>query len=181
MAHPRVVQLRFARSELLRGLEGISEEDGVRRFQPMNCLSWIIGHLAWGENRCWLLLAQGKTLAPDLDDLVGYGSAPSRPPLDRVWAAWRRVTEATDPFLDGLTTQSLQERVVVDGQPQSYVVEDGRRAFRTFGSLLQRVTYHYWYHIGEAQAIRQLLRHSGLPDYVGDIELEAPFTPECVG
>jgi uncharacterized damage-inducible protein DinB len=180
MVHPRVRQLRFARSEWLRGLGDISPDDAIRRFEPMNCLSWIIGHLAWGENRCWLQLAQGMTLVPELDHLVGYGSPPSIPPLDQMQAAWRRVTEATNPFLDGLTTRRLQERVVVDGRPQVYVAADGRKAFRTFGSLLQRVTYHYWYHIGEAQAIRQLLGHSGLPDYVGDIELEAPFTAECV-
>ena len=40
------------------------------------------------------------------------------------------------------------------------------------------MTYHYWYHTGEIQAIRQMLGHSNLPEYVGDIETEAPYRPE---
>ena len=37
---------------------------------------------------------------------------------------------------------------------------------------------HYWYHIGKSMAIRQLLGHAGLPDFVGDIDGEAPYRPE---
>jgi len=43
---------------------------------------------------------------------------------------------------------------------------------------LLRVNYHYWYHIGEIMAIRQLLDHTGLPDFVGDIDNQAPYRPE---
>jgi len=32
-------------------------------------------------------------------------------------------------------------------------------ATRTVGDAIQRVTYHYWFHIGEILAIRQLLGH----------------------
>jgi len=49
---------------------------------------------------------------------------------------------------------------------------------QSVGSALRRVTYHYWYHIGETQAIRQMLGHHDLPEYVGDIEIEAPYRPE---
>lgn len=41
-----------------------------------------------------------------------------------------------------------------------------------------RFTYHYWFHIGEIQAIRQMLGQANLPEYVGDIEIEAPYRPE---
>jgi hypothetical protein len=51
MPYPLVQQLRFARSEFVRGLEGISDTDAQRRRLPMNCLSWNIGHLAWQEQR----------------------------------------------------------------------------------------------------------------------------------
>ena len=54
MAHPVVDQLRFTRSEWLRGLEGVSEEDAKKHFGPMNCISWTVGHLAWHEQRYWL-------------------------------------------------------------------------------------------------------------------------------
>ena len=49
MPHPLIDQFRFTRSEWLRGLEGVSEEDGGCHFGPMNCISWTVGHLAWHE------------------------------------------------------------------------------------------------------------------------------------
>jgi hypothetical protein len=45
--------------------------------------------------------------------------------------------------------------------------------------MLQRVTYHYWYHIGEGQAVRQLLGHAKLPQFIGNIHVEAPYEPEA--
>src|SRR5687767_3422836 len=38
--------------------------------------------------------------------------------------------------------------------------------------------YHYWFHIGEVFAIRQLLGHARVPEYVGEIEARAPYRPE---
>jgi hypothetical protein len=38
--------------------------------------------------------------------------------------------------------------------------------------------YHYWYHIGEVQAIRQMLGQTNLPEYVGEIEEQAPYRAE---
>jgi hypothetical protein len=37
------------------------------------------------------------------------------------------------------------------------------------------VTYHYWFHIGEILAIRQILGHPKLPEYVGPVEKRAPW------
>jgi len=37
---------------------------------------------------------------------------------------------------------------------------------------------HYWYHLGESQAIRQLLGHTDLPQFVGDIRGGGPYRPE---
>jgi hypothetical protein len=168
MVHPRVEQLRFARSEWQRALAGVTDEEARRRFEPMNCIAWMVGHLAWQENRYWLVRAQGKNLAPHLDALVGYGRPASTPPLAEMWSAWHAVVEAVDPFLDGLTTEALAAPVVFDGMTREYGL----------GSLMQRTTYHDWFHIGESQAVRQLLGHRGLPDFVGDIEREAPYRAE---
>ena len=55
MPHLLVTQLRFTRSELVRCLEGVSDADARRRFEPMNCISWIVGHLADQENHFWVL------------------------------------------------------------------------------------------------------------------------------
>ena len=42
---------------------------------------------------------------------------------------------------------------------------------------MQRVLYHYWYCAGENMAIRQMLGHRDLPDFVGNIVEEAPYAP----
>ncbi len=171
MSHPMVEQLRFARSELQRALAGLTNEEARRRFLPMNCISWNIGHLAWQEQRYWLTVAQdGLTVRPDLNAEFAYGAPASTPPLAESWAAWREVTAATDKWLDAVTTAKLAESITVRGWGIT----------TTYGSLMLRVIDHYWYHIGECMAIRQLLGHTSLPDFVGDIDTEAPYRPEGI-
>jgi len=157
--HPLVTGLRFARSELVRCLEGVSAEDAQRRPLPMNCLSWMVGHMANHEHRCWVMAAQGRTLVPGLEDLVGYGKPASTPPLEEMWAAWRTITQAADEYLDTLTAEVLQQHLEWQGET---VPEN-------IGTMLLRNTYHYWFHIGEAHAVRQMLGHGNLPDFVGDL------------
>ena len=168
MAHPLIDQLRFTRTEWLRGLEGVSEADAARHFGPMNCIGWNVGHLAWHEQRYWLQLAQGQLPFPALNEVYAYGAAMSTPSLAEMLDIWRKVTQAADPFLDGLTTEGLQ----------ADLLRDGKSVGQSFGSALRRLTYHYWYHIGETQAMRQMLGQKDLPEYVGDIETEAPYRPE---
>ena len=168
MPHPLIVQLRFTRSELKRALGGLSDADARRRLLPMNCISWNIGHLAWQEQRYWLTRLQGKTLLPHINELAGYGQPACTPPLAEMWEAWQTITQFADPFLDTLTTEKLQEIHYLDDQQTEY----------TAGNLLQRVIYHYWYHTGENMAIRQMLGHTDLPEFVGNIDDEAPYRPE---
>jgi DinB superfamily len=165
MAHPVVDQLRFARSEFCRGLEGVSDEEARRRFLPMNCISWNIGHLAAQEQRYWLLYAQNHMPLPEVDRAFRYGSPASTPPLDDAWSAWQTITTAADSWLDAVSADTLLSYGSRDGKPTDY----------TFGSLMLRNIYHYWYHIGENAAIRQQLGHSDLPDFVGNIDDEAPY------
>ncbi len=167
MSHPLIDQLRFTRSEWLRALAGVSEEDAARRFLPMNSIGWTVGHLAWQEQRYWLTFSQGQTPIRELNQLVGYGRPATTPPLSQMLDAWRKITELSDPFLDQITTAKLQEPIEIRGWTTT-----------TPGSLLLRVIYHYWYHIGEIMAIRQQLGHANLPEYIGDIDTEAPYRPE---
>jgi hypothetical protein len=164
MSHPLVNQLRFTRSEWVRGLEGVTAEEAARRFEPMNSIAWLIGHLAWQEQAYWLQRAQGRTVSA-LAERCANGAPASTPPLAEVWAAWREVTAAADAYLDGLTSESLQ--VKWEREPTT----------ETSGTKLLRTTYHYWYHLGEAQAIRQLLGHQNLPSFVGDIS-KTPYRPD---
>jgi hypothetical protein len=69
VAHPLIDQFRFTRREWLRGLDGVSADDALRHWGPMNCISWIVGHLAWHEQRYWLELAQGQLPFPQLNEI----------------------------------------------------------------------------------------------------------------
>jgi uncharacterized damage-inducible protein DinB len=161
--------VRFARSEFRRCLEGVTEEDAAKRLLPMNSIGWIVSHLAGQERRFWLIWAQGITdVAPELNDWGHFAKPANTPPLAGAWAAWRMVTEAVDPFLDSLSQEQLLVHLVVDGAPME----------SNIGTMLRRSTYHYWYHTGEASAIRQLLGHENLAEFVGDIALEAQYRPE---
>jgi hypothetical protein len=165
--HPLAIQLRFARSEFVRCVSSVSAEDAVRRVQPMNCISWMAGHLANQEQHYWVRVAQGRDLVPGLNDLVGYGKPASSPPLEEMWAAWNAITQAADEFLDGLATERLLQ----------HLEWNGKRLQESIGTMLLRNLYHYWFHTGEAHAVRQLLGHTGLPDFVGDMSA-AWYRPE---
>lgn len=166
MTHPLVNQLRFTRSEWLRALDGVTETEAQQRFIPMNSIGWIVGHLTWQEQRYWLTFTQHQTPLPELNTLVGYGRPASTPALAEMMQAWRTITQTSDSWLDTITTEKLEERIERQGWETNV------------GSLLLRVIYHYWYHIGEIMAIRQMLGHTGLPDFVGDIDTEAPYRAE---
>jgi hypothetical protein len=170
MAHPRVDQLRFTRSEWLRGLEGVSEEDATHHPGQMNCISWIIGHHAAQEHVFWLERAQSKTLFPKLNEMFKVGGPMSTPALNEMMDIWHKVTEAADLYLDTLTTETLQSQLPIGLRLDA--------SQRIVGSAVQRVIYHYWYHIGEIQSIRQMLGQKNLPAFVGKLDTEAPYRPE---
>jgi hypothetical protein len=166
VAHPLVDQLRFTREEWLRALGGVPEKDGFQRLEPINSIGWIVGHLAWQEQRYFVARAQGRIPLPILDAVAASGGPPSTPSLKEMLAAWKQVTAEADPWLDSLTTAGLLEQLPKPGNS------------RTAGDAIRRTTYHYWFHIGEILAIRQLLGHPHRPEYVGNIEKRAPYRPE---
>lgn len=166
MAHPLVDQFRFTRSEWLRGLRGVDEASALRRIAPMNSIGWIVGHLAWQEQRYFLARAQQRVLNPVLDEAYAFRAPASTPPLREMLGTWRAVAKAVDPWLDTLTTDALVAPLPPPG---------GKRSV---GDAIRRTTYHYWFHLGEIQAIRQVLGHERLPEFVGDIETRATYRPE---
>ena len=166
--HPLVLQLRFCRAEFKRALEDVTPEEAVQRIMPMNCISWTIAHLAWQEQRYWLTRGQGITPIPALNELAGYGQPATTPPLDFAWQAWKTITEASDPWLDTLTTEQMS----------TFMKGHGEMDAESIGSRMRRTSYHYFYHIGETQAMRQLMGHTKLPQFVGNIHDEAPYIPE---
>ena len=167
--HPLILQLKFTRDEFKRALKGLTEEEATKRLLPMNCISWNVGHLAWQEQRYFLYYGQGIMLYPEVQEAFAYGAPASTPALREVLKYWRKITQAADPWLDSLTSDKLQAQVVK---------KDGTPLERVYGGLLQRTIYHYWYHIGENLSIRQMLGHTNLPQFVGNIDRQARYTPE---
>jgi len=184
MPHPLVTQLRFARSEFARCLDGISGEDARHRIMPMNCISWMVGHMAAQEQSYFVYLPQGEVPRPYLNRLVGFGRPASTPPLADMWQAWHDVVEPADTYLDTLTAEDLIPHLTQDiasedntyeaalfGTLSKKALEKGVvRSWENVGTMLLRTTYHYFFHTGEAHAIRQQLGHPDLPWFVGSMK-----------
>lgn len=167
--HSLVDQYRFTRSEFRRSMAGITDEDARRRFGPINSISWMICHMADHERSFWLERAQGiGDIAPELDDWGGSGKPATTPPLEAAWTAWDAVVARVDPYFDTLGPDRIGDHLVVAGA----------RLPESIGTMLLRGIYHYWFHTGEASAVRQLLGHADLPDFVGAIGREAPYRPD---
>lgn len=84
-----------------------------------------------------------------------------------MWAAWRTITQAADTYLDTLTAATLQ----------TYFMDGNKPRRESIGTMLLRNIHHYWYHTGEAHAIRDMLGHGTLPQFVGDMS-QATYRPE---
>ena len=169
--HPLVEQLWFTRREFLRGIKGVTADDAAIRLGPMNCIAWNVGHLAWQEQRYFATIAQDVTPRPDIATRFAVGGPASQPVLDEVLAAWREITATADDWLSTVTTEALLTGPARRGRP----------AATSLGNRLQRTIYHYWYHLGENQAIRQQLGHARLPQFVGNIDDEAPYRVDASG
>jgi uncharacterized damage-inducible protein DinB len=151
----------------MRAIGGVTELEAQQRFLPMNCISWNVGHLAWQEQRYFVTFTQGQVLLPGLNEQFAYGAPACTPSLADILTAWQTVTDTADGWLERVTSEDLLK---------TYTSPTQDRTTR-FGNLLQRVIYHYWYHLGENLAIRQMLGHSNLPEFVGNIDDEAPYQP----
>ena len=76
-----------------------------------------------------------------------------------MWKAWKEVTKVADTFLETLAPDMMQTKLIWEGKPVR----------ENIGTMLLRNMYHYWFHCGEAYAIRQLLGHRDLPTFVGNM------------
>ena len=167
--HPLIDQYRFTRSEFRRSLAGVNDDDARHRFGPINSISWMICHMAAHERSFWLVRAQGiERVAPELEEWGANGKPATTPPLAAAWEAWDAVIAAVDPYFDTLSAGRVGEHLVVGGRSHP----------ESIGTMLLRGIYHYWFHTGEASAVRQLLGHTGLPDFVGAIGRDAPYRPD---
>lgn len=187
MAHSLVTQLRFARSEFVRCLEGISDQDARHRVMPMNSISWMIGHMAAQEQYYFVYFSQSKVPHPALNKLVGFGYPASTPPLADMWKVWHDITAEADLFLNTLTDEQLgvhtEQRIEKDVKAfedalfgtasekalAQILAQKSVRNGENNGTRVLRTIFHYFFHTGEAHAVRQQLGHPDLPYFVGDM------------
>jgi len=145
--HTLVQLQQLTRKEFERGLLGLTDEDARKQIKPMNCISWIIGHLANQQHAFFVAWPQGKEIDPRYK-AFGFGSPASQPPLDEVMALWQTSCNEADVWLHAITEDSLQEKSALTSSEG----ENG-------GTLLVRNIFHTWCHIGEISSIRQILGH----------------------
>ncbi len=179
MPHPLVTQLRFARSEFARCLEGISDEDARHRIMPMNCISWMVGHMASQEQYYFVFFPKGEVPHPQLNKLVGFGQPATTPSSSDMWQVWHEITAAADTYLDTLTAEQLPthleqsisafEASLFGTATKKMLAQSSVRSGESVGTRILRVTFHYFFHTGEAHAVRQQLGHPDLPYFVGDM------------
>ncbi len=143
----QLVQIQhIARKEFERGLTDLSDEDARKRIDPMNSITWIIGHVAHQHHVFFVTLPRDEDERPEYRGF-GYGSPASTPPLDVVMELWHTACDEADAWLDSATDESLTELI----SPW-----EGENA----GTLLVRNIFHTWDYLGEISAIRQVLGHN---------------------
>ena len=162
MSHPLVEHHRFARAQFRVGVAGVTPEEGLERVGPMNSIGWVVGHLAAFDQIIWCIMAQGITHSEAVKACAS-GKPASTPPLPVMVADWQAINATTDKYLNTLEDIDMSR----------FLQFKGKDSFENIGTTLLRQTWHYWYHLGEVQAVRQMLGHQDLPPFVGQIPVNA--------
>ena len=168
MTHKLVSDLYYVHDKFEINFDDLSDKDARTRVGHANSISWIIGHLAHFEQYTHCEIAQGKTVSEAVK-VCGFGKPASTPPLAEMLDGWREITAVAKTFLDPLTEDDMQN---------SLTMPDGGSYGENIGTMLYRHTWHYWYHIGEIQGIRQALGHENLPQFIGRMTPDVVYTPE---
>jgi hypothetical protein len=145
--HTLVDMLDIARKEFSRNLKGLTDEDARKRIEPMNCISWIIAHVANQHYTIYIAWAQGK----ERDEKYlpyGFGSPASQPPLEEAMILWNDACRDADVWLKTATEEDMRA-LPVAASPES----------ENMGALTVRCIFHTWFHLGEINSIRQILGH----------------------
>lgn len=164
MTHPIVQQLHFAKEKWLEGHANLPDEDALKRLGHANSIGWMVGHLANFDQLMWCENAQGIKVT-DATDPFAFRMPASTPPIADMMAAWHAIQATVNPFLDALTEADMA----------TYFEYKGRQ-MENYGTVLRRMTWHYWYHLGEMQAIRQAMGHTELPQFVGRMSDNGKYT-----
>ena len=145
--HTLVDMLNISRKEFSRNLKGLTDPDARKRIEPMNCMSWIIAHVANQYHTFFVEWAQGK----ERDERYlpyGFGSPASQPPLEEAMTLWNDACQRADVWLQTATDEDMKA-LPVTASPET----------ENMGALTVRCIFHTWCHLGEISSIRQILGH----------------------
>ena len=161
--HTLAQMLELSRQEFDRNLAGLTDEDARKRIEPMNCISWIVAHVANQHHTIFVDWPAGRRTDARYQPF-GYQAPASQPPLDEALALWRDACQESDAWLQTADEAALAQVTPFFGE--------------NMGSLLVRCIYHTWHHAGEINAIRQLLGHRAA-EFVDmhDWQYPGPETP----
>ena len=145
--HTLVQMLELSRKEFDRNLTGLTDEDARKHIEPMNCISWLIAHVANQHNALFVEWPEGLPADPRYTP-YGYGAPTSEPTLAEALELWKDACQNSLPYLEAVNDETLQ---VIDAAP--FPLRENR------GTLMVRCIFHTWCHIGEISSIRQILGH----------------------
>ena len=156
---------RFALSEFERGLAALADEEARTRLTKadgtqMNSISWIVGHVT----QHWLTVRSLATLERRPSGLRPFVSGPAAdptpPPLSSVVKLFQEAKASIDWIAkadNALMATTREEIIKASATPAQ--IELGIPQ-ESVGTALMRAILHTWFHIGEINAIRQMLGHS---------------------
>ncbi len=130
---------------------GLTQADTLVQPRPSgNCMNWVLGHLL--ESQISLLAALGGESPFDPARLTRYeresqpilGEEPGVLPLDQLLAGHDAVFAAIDARLGELSEADFEEEIQIRDRPV-------KRGWRVFF-----LHFHYTYHIGQLEFLRQL-------------------------
>ena len=82
MTHPLVTQLRFTRSEFMRAVKGVGDDDARKSIPPYELHRWNIGQLAWHAQSTSFLWTVVRRFYGNRQKFCN-GAPASTPPLER--------------------------------------------------------------------------------------------------
>ena len=149
------IRLLSIENDLIKSqTEGLSQADTL--IQPMpsgNCMNWVLGHIL--ESRITLLTLLGGAAPIDPSELEIYkresapitGAEPGILPSEYLLQSIDTVHQATVACLE-----------TMDDADFSREIQQGERKF-TLGWRFLFLNFHYTYHIGQLEQLRQLAGH----------------------
>jgi hypothetical protein len=134
--------------------QGLDHADALVQVPGVNCLNWVLGHIAGSRDHVLALLGAEPALGEaaeryrrESDPVLADG--PGVVPLDRLLAALAEGQERIGAALAALPDGAmLEER------------QDGERRL-PLGAMLHFANWHETYHVGQTELLRALAGKTG--------------------